>query len=125
MPAIYIREQGSMLVKRGERIAVMKNSRTLLEIPLANVDNIAVIGNIQVTTQVLLMLMEQGVDISYFTYSGKYVGHAAADMSKNIFLRFAQYELYHDMDRPQNKRLPCYQFQPHRLLKYHLLYLQS
>lgn len=88
-----------MLVKRGERIAVMKNSRTLLEIPLANVDNIAVIGNIQVTTQVLLMLMEQGVDISYFTYSGKYVGHAAADMSKNIFLRFAQYELYHDMDR--------------------------
>lgn len=99
MPAIYIREQGSMLVKRGERIAVMKNSRTLLEIPLANVDNIAVIGNIQVTTQVLLMLMEQGVDISYFTYSGKYVGHAAADMSKNIFLRFAQYELYHDMDR--------------------------
>lgn len=99
MPAIYIREQGSMLVKRGEGIAVMKNSRTLLEIPLANVDNIAVIGNIQVTTQVLLMLMEQGVDISYFTYSGKYVGHAAADMSKNIFLRFAQYELYHDMDR--------------------------
>ena len=99
MPAIYIREQGSMLVKRGERIAVTKNSRTLLEIPLANVDNIAVIGNIQVTTQVLLMLMEQGVDISYFTYSGKYVGHAAADMSKNIFLRFAQYELYHDMER--------------------------
>lgn len=99
MPAIYIREQGTMLVKRGERIAVMKNSRTLLEIPLANVDNIAVIGNIQVTTQVLLMLMEQGGDISYFTYSGKYVGHAAADMSKNIFLRFAQYELYHDMDR--------------------------
>lgn len=99
MPAIYIREQGSMLVKRGERIAVTKNSRTLLEIPLANVDNIAVIGNIQVTTQVLVMLMEQGVDISYFTYSGKYVGHAAADMSKNIFLRFAQYELYHDMDR--------------------------
>lgn len=99
MPALFIKEQGAMVVKRGERIAITKNSKILLEIPLIHVDNIAIIGNVQVTTQVLTLLMDRGIDISFFSFSGKYLGHASADMSKNIFLRFSQYELYHDKDR--------------------------
>lgn len=39
------------------------------------------------TTQALRFLMEKGIDVSYMSYSGRYIGHTAAESSKNIFLR--------------------------------------
>lgn len=45
------------------------------------------------------MLMTRGVDVNYFSRSGKYLGCAAAEASKNIFLRLAQYEVWHDLER--------------------------
>lgn len=101
MAVIYVKEQGAMIKKSGERIIISKGASTLLEAPLIQLENLALIGNVQITTQALHMLMEQGVDVSYFSYSGKYLGHAAAEASKNIFLRFQQYEFYMN----ENKRL--------------------
>lgn len=99
MSVIYVKEQGSYLRLKGEQIAVTKGNQTLLEFPIYNVDNIVVFGNVQITTQVMSKLMNIGIDIMYFTYSGKYVGHTVAEKSKNIFLRFAQYEIYMDEKR--------------------------
>ena len=98
MSVLYVKEQGSSVQKRGERLAVVKGSETLLEVPVVSLENVAVIGNVQLTTQVLHMLLEQGVNVSYFTRYGKYIGQAAADHSKNVFLRFAQYELYQNTE---------------------------
>lgn len=94
MSVLYIKEQGSCVAKRGERIVVSKGANTLLEIPHCGIENIVVIGNVQITTQAMHVLMSEGVDVSFFTYSGKYCGRLAAGSSKNIFLRFAQYTLY-------------------------------
>ena len=101
MAVIYIKEQGAIVQKVGERIIVSKNQNQLLDIPVFQIENIAVIGNVQITTPALHLLMEKGVDVSYLTYSGKYIGSTAAESSKNIFLRFEQYCLYFD----ENKRL--------------------
>lgn len=101
MSVIYIKEQGSYLRLKGEQVAVTKGNKTLLEFPIYNIENIAVFGNVQVTAQVLSKLMNQGIDIMYFTYAGKYIGNTVAEKSKNIFLRFAQYEAYMD----EKKRL--------------------
>ena len=99
MAVLYIKEQGALVQKSGERIIVSKKTNTLLEIPVLQVENIALIGNVQITAQALHMLMERGVDVSHFSYSGKYLGHTAADSSKNIFLRFEQYNYYLDIDK--------------------------
>lgn len=99
MAVLYIKEQGAIIQKQGERILVKKGSETLLELPVLHVENMALIGNVQITTQALHMLMERGVDVSYFSYSGKYLGQTAADASKNIFLRFEQYRLYLDIEK--------------------------
>ena len=56
MSVLYIKEQGSCVQKRSERIVVTKGNQSLLEIPTANVENVAVFGNVQVTTQALHML---------------------------------------------------------------------
>ena len=97
MSVIYVKEQGAVVKKLGERVVITKNTQTLLDIPAFQVDNIALIGNVQVTSQALHMLMEQGVDISHFSYSGRYLGHTSAEMSRNIFLRFEQYGYYTDL----------------------------
>lgn len=99
MSVLYIKEQGCCVQKKSERIAVTRGGRALLEIPAVNVENIAVFGNVQVTAQALHMMLEQGINVSFFTFSGKYLGQAASDSSKNIFLRFAQYELYNQLSR--------------------------
>ncbi len=99
MSVLYIKEQGSYIQKRGERLAVTKGNLTLLETPAEQVENLAVFGNVQITTQALQMLLSYGVSVNFFSFSGKYIGQAAADTSKNIFLRFAQYELYHQTTR--------------------------
>ncbi len=96
MAVIYVKEQGAMVQKRGERIIISKGASTLLEMPLIHMEDLALFGNVQITTQALHMLMERGVDVSYFSYSGRYLGHAAAESSKNIFLRFQQYRFYMD-----------------------------
>ena len=94
MSAIYIKEQGALVQKSGERLIITKNGKTLLEMPVLQAENISLIGNVQITAQALHMLIGHGVDISHFSYGGKYLGHTAAESSKNIFLRFAQYQYY-------------------------------
>lgn len=99
MSVLYLKEQGAYVQKSGERLVVTKSGQILLDIPVFQVDNIAVIGNVQVTTQALHMLMQNGVDVSYFSRSGKYLGLAADESAKNIFLRFEQYKCFMDESR--------------------------
>lgn len=98
MSVIYIKEQGAYIKKADRRIKVEKNGRELADIPLHTISSLSVMGNVQITTQTLHMLMKEGIDVSFFTYSGNYVGQIAAESSKNIFLRFAQYESYQNIE---------------------------
>lgn len=99
MSVLYVKEQGSFVHKVGERIEVTKNNQKLLSFPVANMEGLSIIGNVQISTQTLVYLMENGVDISIFTYSGRFIGQALADSSKNIFLRFSQYDLYQNLEK--------------------------
>lgn len=99
MAVLYVKEQGAYIQKQGERLVVTKKSNTLLDVPIIQVENISVIGNVQITTQALHLMIERGIDVSYFTYAGKYIGHASAESSKNIFLRFEQYQIYLDLEQ--------------------------
>lgn len=99
MSVIYLKEQGTYVQKVGERVIVTKNGQTLLDIPVFQVENLAVIGNVQITTQALHLLMRNGVDVSYFTRSGEYLGASSAESARNIFLRFEQYKCFMDEGR--------------------------
>lgn len=97
MSIIYVREQGAFIRKMGERIEITKKEQKLLSFPVANIDGISIIGNVQISTQALIYLLENGIDVSLFSYSGRFIGQAMSDSSKNIFLRFAQYDLYQNI----------------------------
>ena len=66
MAVLYVKEQGAYVRRKNERVLVSKGTETLLEIPVANLTNMAVIGSVQVTAQALQMLMTRGVDVNYF-----------------------------------------------------------
>ena len=99
MAVIYVKEQGAYIKKLSERIIVEKNNMRLAEIQVQNITDLSIIGNVQITTQALHMLMDHGIDISFFSYSGNYLGQISSESSKNIFLRFSQYELYQDLEK--------------------------
>ena len=101
MAVIYVKEQGTLIRKSGGRIMVSRNAQTLMEFPVSNIEGIALMGNVQITAQALHFLLQEGIDISHYSYGGQYLGQTAAESSKNIFLRFSQYELYNN----EQKRL--------------------
>lgn len=96
MALIYIVEQGAVVRKTSRRIIAEKNKKVLLDMPIFKIDGMFVFGNIQITTQALGLLLENGVDVSFFSSYGKMRGKLVSSMSKNIFLRLAQYERWRD-----------------------------
>ena len=58
MSAIYIKEQGALVQKSGERLIITKNGKTLLEMPVLQAENISLIGNVQITAQPLFLWRE-------------------------------------------------------------------
>jgi len=98
MSVIYVKEQGARVEKRGERMLVVKGRSVLLDIPVANLDTVSLIGRVEMTTPMLHVLMKSGVDVSYFSFGGNYIGRSYAESSKNIFLRLAQYEQYQNRE---------------------------
>jgi len=98
MSTIYLCEQGSVVTKRNQRLQIIKEGQTLIDIPVIKIDKIFIFGNIQVTTQALALLLDHSIDVSYFTARGRLRGRLNSSMSKNIFLRLAQYERWRDPD---------------------------
>lgn len=96
MAVIYVREYGVMVSKQDEQLVLTQKGQKLVERPVLGIDGLALFGNVQMSSQAAVMLMERGIDVSYFTYGGKYIGHLASDASKNIFLRLAQVDCYQD-----------------------------
>ncbi len=70
----------------------------MLEIPCADIDHVMLFGNVQVTTQALHELLEHGIELAIFSFSGRLVGQLTPPKAKNILLRMAQYERNQDAD---------------------------
>ena len=99
MSVIYVREPGSHVRRAGERIVITKGREDIAEAAIPEIESLALIGSVQITTQALQALLESGVDVSFMTSSGKLIGQAGAAASRNVFLRLSQYELYSDLER--------------------------
>ncbi|MFQ5858174.1 MAG: CRISPR-associated endonuclease Cas1 [Anaerolineae bacterium] len=93
MATVYVREQGAVVRKRGERIVVTKNGSELEDVPLIHVDQLVVLGNVQVTTPAAAALMSAGVDVAFFTINWSFRFRlAGTGPSRLARLRFTQYQ---------------------------------
>ncbi|MGC8977597.1 MAG: CRISPR-associated endonuclease Cas1 [Candidatus Ratteibacteria bacterium] len=94
MACLYITEQGAKLKKEDKRFVIEKEDSVIFEIPDFKVEKVFIFGNIQITTQALKFLLTSGIDTSFFTIYGKFIGKLQPVESKNIFLRINQFEKY-------------------------------
>ncbi len=95
MTTIHIREQGATVRRRGERLLVSKNRELIDEFPFAQVEELALYGNIQVTAQAMASLLEKGVRVVYLSSYGKIRGEVSNGHS-HARLRREQYRLMSD-----------------------------
>jgi len=108
MATLYLIEQNTILRKTSDRFRLCRmrtpNERKshvtqgeiLLEIPCANIDQVMIFGNVQVTTQSLHKLLQHGIEMAIFTRSGKLVGHLTPPKAKNILIRIDQFKRHED-----------------------------
>ena len=98
MTNLYLTEQGTYLHKKHQRIVYEKDGETLLERPIKDIAMVIIFGQIQVSVQALLALLENGCDVAMMTQNGHFRGKLVSALGKNSPLRFKQYRLCNDMD---------------------------
>lgn len=99
MATYYLREQGSMVRKKDERLIVVKNSKEIAEVQLHDLDQLVVMGNIELTTPAIALLLQAQVDVVFMTIYGKVRGRFVANESKFAELRLKQLQVMSDDKR--------------------------
>lgn len=106
MPTLYLIEQNTTLRKTSDSLRLCKKpsslkksayvsqEEVLLELPCSDIDQVMIFGNVQVTTQALHELLEHGIEVSLFSFSGKLLGQVTPPKTKNINLRLDQFNKY-------------------------------
>lgn len=97
MSALYVLEDGAILRKEGDQVAVIgAKSGPLLKMPLEQLEEIVIVGNATVTAPLIAELLTRGIGIAYFSRSGEFLGKLVPEMSKNVPLRWAQFRAASD-----------------------------
>ncbi|MFN7925869.1 MAG: CRISPR-associated endonuclease Cas1 [Bryobacteraceae bacterium] len=89
---VYLNTQGLKVGKSGEVLQVKEKDALRQEIRINEVNQINLMGNIQITTQAVQTLCEANVPICYFSQGGWFYGITIGMNTKNVFLRKQQYE---------------------------------
>ena len=96
MGTVYVKEQGAVVRRDGERLRVTLNQEELTSIPLLHLDQLALMGNVQLTTPAATRLLERGVDVVYLSKYGKFRGRLVRSGSKFAQLRHRQLQMASD-----------------------------
>lgn len=98
MTTIYVKEQGAKVRRQGERLVVSKGGQVLDEFPIANVEQLTLMGNVQLTTQAVATLLEREIDVVYLSTYGTFRGRLMGTGSRQARLRQQQLRLLSDED---------------------------
>lgn len=93
MPVLYVTEQRSILRKTSDRLIVEKEGQVLMEVPCLQLDTVMIFGNVQVTTQALVEMLDHGIELAILSMNGQLRGQLTPPKAKNIVLRMRQYEM--------------------------------
>jgi CRISPR-associated protein Cas1 len=96
MSTLYLTEQGSKLRKTSQRLVVEKAGTILLEVPAREIERVLLFGSVQLSTQAISFLLDNGIDVSFLSLHGRLKGKLTPVESKNVFLRLAQYDRFKD-----------------------------
>lgn len=92
MGTVYVTQPDAFIGKIDERLSVKADKKTLLDVPLIKVDGIVVLGRATVSPAVVSELLERRIYLTFLTQTGRYLGRIEPEVTKNIFIRKAQWQ---------------------------------
>lgn len=92
MGTVYVTQDDAFIGKTDERLSVKANKQNLLDVPLIKVDGVVVLGRATVSPAVVSELLDRHIPLSFLTGTGRYLGRLEPEMTKNIFVRAAQWK---------------------------------
>ncbi len=92
MAAIYLIEQGTSIYKDHQRFIIHVSEKPKLEIPIREVEQIMIFGNIQLSTPVINACLHEKIAVLFLNQSGQYHGHLASEESTNLDNHLVQME---------------------------------
>lgn len=100
MNTLYVVEDGAVVRKDGDQLKLFSaRDGLLLALPLTQVSQLVLMGNVTVTAPVVRTLLDRGIGLVYLTGDGKLLGRLQPTESKNVPLRWAQFQAASDPQR--------------------------
>ena len=91
MGTLYVTQDDAFIGKTDERLTVRANQQTLQDIPLIKLDGVVILGRATVSPAIVIELLERKIPLSFLTHMGRYLGRLEPELTKNIFVRSAQW----------------------------------
>lgn len=88
---IYIQEQGARVGKRGEALTITVQRNEVAKIPVKDVSELALLGNVSVTPQAFKLLCEANIPVSHFSRGHWFYGITTGITLRNAYDRAAQF----------------------------------
>jgi CRISPR-associated protein Cas1 len=99
MGTVYVNQEDAFLGRSDERLKITHERRTLLEVPLLKVDGIVVLGRAHFSPALMGELLERQIPMSFLSATGRYLGRLEPELTKNIFVRSAQWRASEQPER--------------------------
>jgi len=95
MPLI-VQSQHARIGKDGETLKITDEERGETQVRLIDVSDLALFGNVSITTPALAVLMEREIPVTFHSHGGWFRGMAHGIGHRNVEVRTAQYRLSFD-----------------------------
>ena len=90
---IYITTQGARIIREGRHLLVKKGDDTYHTLFVEKLEQVVLLGNIEVTASARRVLLQNHVDTVFLTKYGRYLGRFSLAEPKNMALRQKQFHL--------------------------------
>lgn len=88
---LYIQEQGSVLTRHDERLAIKKDGEVLSEVIAGKIDQIYIFGNCSITTPAMTYCLKEEIPIVLFSSRGSYYGLVESPIGDHVSLHREQF----------------------------------
>ena len=92
MGTIYVTQEDAFIGKTDERLTVKADKKIILDVPSIKVEGIVVLGRATISPAAIAELLERKIPLTFLTENGKFLGKLEPELTKNIFVRSAQWQ---------------------------------
>jgi CRISP-associated protein Cas1 len=92
MGTVYVTQEDAFIGKVDERLHIKFDKKTILDVPLIKVDGVVILGRATVSPAAISELLNRHIPVTFLTENGRYLGRIEPEVSKNIFVRKAQWQ---------------------------------